>query len=395
MHRVASPRLALILGVLLLVVIAACVPLLALTHQLSLSQNLPLLIAVVPFGVVGCIVAYRQPRNAIGWILLALAVLGIGGLDAGLYAILLYHRGYTGLPLGRLAAVSSPVEWMSVLILLPLPVMLFPDGRLPSGRWRWVVLVYGVVTALWVAVILALTLDGLFARRFEVDSNGSLQTVDSPRGAWQLVNAVPTIGYFAFAVAAIVVQVRAFRRASGERRQQIKWLLGGGALCLVGLMLTLVQGNNPTGIFAYIGNLTLCMIAALPIGIGVGILKYRLYEIDRLISRTISYTIVTGFLAAVFLGLVLVTTRALPFSSPVGVAAATLAAAALFSPVRRRVQRVVDRRFNRAHYDADAIVARFSSRLRDAIDPETVHAELLTAVERAVEPAHASVWVRP
>jgi hypothetical protein len=395
MHRVASPRLALALGALLLVVFAACIPLLSLTHQLSLSQNLPLLIAIVPFGVVGCIVAYRQPENAIGWILLALAVLGVGGLDAGLYATLRYHRGYTGLPLGPLAAVISPVEWMSVLILLPLPVMLFPDGRLPSGRWRWVAYAYGVTTLLWVGGILALTLDGLLVRRFDVDSSGSLRVVDQPTGVWELVNVLPTLGYIACAFAAIVVQIRAFRRAFGERRQQLKWLLGGGAVCMAGLTLTLVQGNNPTGIFAYIGNLTLCLIAALPIGIGVGILKYRLYEIDRLISRTISYTIVTGLLVAVFLGLVLVTTRALPFSSPVGVAAATLAAAALFSPLRRRTQRVVDRRFNRARYDAEAIVASFSARLRDAVDPETVHAELLTAVERAIEPAHASVWVRP
>ena len=191
-----------------------------------------------------------------------------------------------------------------MLILLPLPVMLFPDGRLPSGRWRWVAVVYGVATVLWVSAIVAMTVDGLFLRRLAVDSDGSLRLVDHPTGVWKLGNALPTLGYIAFAVAAIVVQIRAFRRARGERRQQIKWLLGGGAICLLGLMLTLAQGNNPSGVFAYIGNLTLCMIAALPIAIGVGILKYRLFEIDRLISRTISYAIVTGLLAAVFLGLI-------------------------------------------------------------------------------------------
>ena len=128
---------------------------------------------------------------------------------------------------------------------------------------------------------------------------------------------------------------------------------------------------------------------------GVGILKYRLYEIDRLISRTISYAILTGLLAGVFLGIVGLTTHVLPFSSPVGVAASTLAAAALFNPLRLRVQRLVDRRFNRARYDADAIVAAFTLRLRDAVDLDTVRHELLAAVDGAVKPAHASVWIRP
>ncbi len=136
------------------------------------------------------------------------------------------------------------------------------------------------------------------------------------------------------------------------------------------------------------------VVAALPIGIGVGILRYRLYEIDRIISRTLSYALLTGSLIAVFAGLVLLTTRVLPFSSPVGVAASTLTAAALFSPLRRRVQRLVDRRFNRARYDAEALVARFGARLRDAVDSETVVAELAGAAASSVEPAHISVWVR-
>ena len=136
-------------------------------------------------------------------------------------------------------------------------------------------------------------------------------------------------------------------------------------------------------------------LAALPVGIGVGILKYRLYEIDRLISRTLSYLIITGLLVGVFVGIVVLATDVLPFSSPVGVAASTLAAAALFNPLRLRVQRLVDRRFNRARYDAEAIVAAFTLRLRDAVDLDTVRGELLAAVDGAVQPAHASVWIRP
>jgi small basic protein len=124
-------------------------------------------------------------------------------------------------------------------------------------------------------------------------------------------------------------------------------------------------------------------------------MKYRLYEIDRIISRTLAYAIVTGLLVGVYVGLVLLATEVLRFSSPVAVAASTLAAAALFNPLRRRVQRIVDRRFNRAHYDAEATVAAFTARLRDAVEIDAIRADLLDAVTRAVEPTHASVWIKP
>jgi hypothetical protein len=127
---------------------------------------------------------------------------------------------------------------------------------------------------------------------------------------------------------------------------------------------------------------------------GVGILKYHLYEIDRIISRTLSYAIVTGLLVGVYVGLVTLASRVLPFSSPLGVAASTLAAVALFNPLRRRVQRVVDRRFNRARYDAETTVSVFAQRLRDDIDLEAVSAEFVGAVEAAVEPVHVALWLR-
>jgi hypothetical protein len=134
--------------------------------------------------------------------------------------------------------------------------------------------------------------------------------------------------------------------------------------------------------------------AALPISIGVAILKYRLYDIDRIISRTLAYALVTGLLVGVYGGLVLLATQVLRFSSTGAVAASTLAAAALFSPVRRRVQRAVDRRFNRARYDADTLVAAFSGRLKDAVDLAAVQADLIGVTHRALEPAHVTVWLR-
>ena len=134
-------------------------------------------------------------------------------------------------------------------------------------------------------------------------------------------------------------------------------------------------------------------LAALPIALGIGILKYRLYDIDRVISRTLAYAIVTALLAGIYAGLVLLATQVFRFSSPVAIAAATLAAAALFSPVRRRVQCGVDRRFNRARYDADQTVAAFAAQLKDAVDLDAVQADLACAVQHTLEPAHISVWI--
>ena len=134
------------------------------------------------------------------------------------------------------------------------------------------------------------------------------------------------------------------------------------------------------------------VIALVPVAIGIAVLRYRLYDIDRVISRTVAYAIVTGLLAGVYAGLVLLATHVLRFRTPVAVAAATLAAAALFSPVRRRVQRMVDRRFNRARYDADQTVTAFAAQLKDAVDLDTVCHDLARAVQKALEPAHVSVW---
>jgi hypothetical protein len=159
-------------------------------------------------------------------------------------------------------------------------------------------------------------------------------------------------------------------------------------------VLLVMLGDGSSVSARLVADLATIGIGVLPVTVGVAILRFRLYEIDRLISRTLSYALLTGLLVGVFGGVVLLTTRVLPFSSPVAVAVSTLAAAALFNPLRRRVQRLVDHRFNRARYDRDALVARFGTRVRDAVDSDTVVAELTGAAVRSVEPAHISVWVR-
>jgi hypothetical protein len=183
-------------------------------------------------------------------------------------------------------------------------------------------------------------------------------------------------------------QVLSWRRATDERRQQLKWLACGAAISLASFVAAVALGATST-----LAQVLFNGVAALPVSIGVGILKYRLYDIDRIISRTLAYAIVTGLLVGVYAGLVLLTTQVFRVHTPVAVAASTLAAAALFNPVRRRVQQMVDRRFNRARYDADQAIAAFAARLKDALDLGSVRDDLAGAVHQALEPAHVSVWI--
>jgi hypothetical protein len=222
-----------------------------------------------------------------------------------------------------------------------------------------------------------------------------LLLLDRPTGSaawWGAVQDVffPLLGVFWLAT--LVGQALSYRRSSGERRQQLKWLVGGSAVAIVGGALGVPLSDNPSKIVQIVGSIGIVAVLALPVSMGVAILKYRLYDIDRLISRTLAYAIVTGLLVGVYAAVVAVAGAA-SFSSPVEVAAATLAAAALFSPLRRRVQRVVDRRFNRARYDADRMVAEFAARLKDAVDLDAVRVDLAGVVQQTLEPAHVSVWI--
>jgi hypothetical protein len=188
-------------------------------------------------------------------------------------------------------------------------------------------------------------------------------------------------------------QVGNFRRSCGERRQQLKWLLGGLSACLACVVATIALGQEH-GAWTVVANVAAGLaILAVPVSMAVAILKYRLYDIDRIISRTVAYTIITGLLVGVYAGLVLLATQVFGFHSAVAVAVGTLAAAALFSPVRGRVQRVVDRRFNRARYDTERTVTAFAARLQDTVDLDALRGELAGVVHRALEPAHVSVWV--
>ena len=388
--RVVSPATATVLGVLLLVVVAAYVALAGLVHQLT-TLNVGTTVAIISaYAGVGVVVARRQPRNPIGWIMLIFGLLFMLGGAAVYYAVLHYRLGHHGLPLAPVAVLLQP-SWAPAIALFPLVILLFPDGRLTSRRWRRVLWAYAGLVAFAMTVIWAPTIAAVAGHDIRLDTSGNLTSTGHLTGwlahppGWLIAVVLVPIGVIWLSF--VAHQVLSWRRAAGERRQQLKWLACGAAITLAFFAVSLVIDTGVLGQVVGLG------IAALPVGIGVGILKYHLYDIDRIISRTLAYAIVTGVLIGVYAGVVLLATRVLPFHTPVAVAGATLAAAALFNPLRRRVQRVVDRRFNRARYDADKTVAAFAARLQDAVDLDSVQDDLAGVVHQALEPAHVSVWI--
>ncbi len=310
------------------------------------------------------------------------------------YAVLDYHFHHGTLPLGPAAAVVASELWSSMFLLLPLVILLFPDGGLPS-RWRRVLRAYLAVCALITAFWLAGGAWEVSQAPVVVDGKGQLVNNPGPPGVPAIVFLIVLAAIPLFWVSFVLRQVLSWRRATGERRAQLKWLLAGSAAAVVGLAGTVLFSSG-SGLLVAVDNVCLAFgLFSVPVCIVFAILKYRLYDIDRLISRTVSYTLVTGLLIGVYAGLVLLATEVLRLKSPVAVAAATLVVAALFNPVRRRVQRMVDHRFNRARYDADRTVAAFAARLQDATDLGTIRDDLAGAVHRALEPTHVTLWLSP
>jgi hypothetical protein len=398
--RVTAPAVAAwSLGVLIIVLSAASGPLGFATRWAGsgFGENLAAFIAVLPIGLVGFVVARRQPRNPLGWMFLALvALLVLGGVGAD-YAWFSYRLGHH-LPLAGAGVVLAPV-WCPLLVTLPLMILLFPDGRLPSPRWRPVLWAYLVVGASWPVSIYAVTIGAVASGNVHLVPGGDVLAVDGPAGSSAWLGSVEGVilpVLVVFWLVFVASQVLSWRRASGERRQQLKWLMSGAAVCMAAVAVTAVVGTldrSTSSLGLAVLDVVFAGVAALPVSIGVAILKYRLYDIDRIISRTLAYAVVTGLLVGVYAGLVLLATEVLTVNSPVAVAVATLVAAALFNPLRRQVQLRVDRRFNRARYDADQMVAGFATRLKDTVDLDSVRDDLADVVQQALEPVHVSVWV--
>jgi len=389
----ASRMTAAALAALAVLLLPGSLVLYALTGQ-NLAENGGQDIVVFASCVtVGLIIAWHRPANPIGWLILAgVDVQGLG-IDGSVYDTLAHRPGYR-LPVGPIVWLDT--AWFLGLSALPLIILLFPDGAPPSPRWRRVMWAYIAMVGSYLACTYAVVIGAVASHHTKIDADGTPAVVDHPAGWFAAVSALFIVLLMASWLLFAVAQVISWRRSSGVRRQQLKWLMAGAVVLAaaeaVVQPLSGFDANLSAAAQGALNTLSAVAIAALVACLGVAILRYRLYDIDRIISRTLAYAIVTGLLVGVYAGLVLLATAVLQFHSTVAVAVATLAAAALFSPLRSRVQRIVDRRFNRARYDADRTVEAFAARLKDSVDLAAVQADLASVVQQVLEPAHMSVW---
>ncbi len=345
------------------------------------------------YAVVGWIIASRRPDNTIGWVFLAIGLSEAIDVFAGDYALF----GLTGAqgPLPFAAELAWVVVWAwtpGFTLLVTLSVLLFPDGRLPSPRWRPVLWAsFAVMVLLCVPIaIAAWPYRGVALLALLGGSNPSLGGLVPAASGLQFLGllAMPFV-----ALASIAGMVVRFRRSGPTERQQLKWFTYAAVAEIAFLVSSGFYTMPPP-----LGGIAAVLIAPLlPVAAAIAILRYRLYEIDRIVSRTISYGLVTGLLIAAYAGLILLLQGPLyqiTGGDTIAVAASTVAVFALFQPMRRRVQRVVDQRFDRARYDAERTTLAFAARLRDEIDLDNLTLEVTEIVKRSLAPAWVGVWVR-
>jgi hypothetical protein len=356
------------------------------------AQQASLLLAFTAFMVMGAVIVAHRPGNAIGWIFSAVGLLTGTGLFAWQYAEYAYLTRGSPLPGAMLGAWYNNWFWYPTVTLSTVfTLLVFPTGRLLSARWRPIAWLTAAITAT-VVVLSALAPTLNLGERTKLRNPVGLAAIPNPeQGALGSV----LFGLLPVCTAAAVVSlVLRFRRAQGVERQQLKWFTYAGVLLFAWLVVDPVLPD--VALLQLVYGLT---IALVPVAAGLAVLRYRLYDIDRLINRTLVYGLLTALLGGVYAGVVLVLGQlfggigAEPPSW--AVAGATLAVAALFRPARRRIQQAVDRRFNRRRYDAVKTVEAFSARLRQEIDLEALSAELLAVVNHTMQPTAVSLWLRP
>jgi len=349
---------------------------------------------MVTYPVAGALLASRRRSNPIGWFLLGVGIVTAARALAGEYAL----HALAVPPYPRLAVWAAWfINWSLTLPfpggLLTFLLLLFPSGKPLTARW-WTV---GWVAAGLAAISMVLT--WLTPGTITVDGLPKVSNPTGLRGSFR----IPLTGPFGggtwvfdgvcLLLAAASLFLR-YRRSAGEERLQLKWFAYVAVLSL-GLLVALLPfaSTSKSGDEAFDATIIAGIGLALPVAIGIAILKYRLYAIDRIISRTLSYALVTGAVAGVYLGCIAVLTKLLPVRGSLGIAVAVLAAVALFNPLRRRVQTLVDRRFDRARYNAGRVVAQFSVQLREEVDLDVLGADLLDVVHHALAPTHLGLWL--
>jgi hypothetical protein len=345
-------------------------------------------LAVLSAATVGAVLASRRPRHPVGWLLLGFALsLTASGVIFSYVTYGLLAR--PGAPAVHLVARYYPATGAAVLALLSLVLLLTPTGSLPSARWRW----WAFVTAA-TPVALVLVVPVAPGRL-----DPQLLLTSSPLSDRALGGVLLVATRVALVVTAVAVAVAAgslvvrFRRAQGVERQQLRWVALAAALMVLAVPIVLASVALESPIL--VDWAPAVWVVVLPVAVGAAVLRYRLYDLDRIISRTLAYGLLTLLLGGGYALVVLGLGQLLGRESPLVVAAATLAVAALFQPARRRVQAVVDRRFNRRRHDAARIIEGFGARLRDQVDLDTLTTDLLAVVDQTMQPTQASLWLRP
>ena len=349
-------------------------------------------LALVSSATVGAVVAARRPAHPVGWLLLGIALSLTGTAATAQYFVygLLVRPG--ALPAARYAVLYQPATTFTALTLIGFVLLLTPTGALPSPRWRWPARVMAATPA--VLVLVVTLAGGPVDPRYQAhDGPFDLRGLDGVLlAANQVALAVTTLAV----VAAAGSLVGRFRRARGTERLQLRWV--ALAALLVALAGVVVLAGLAVGVASASTLLSMAVgfcLATLPVATGAAVLRYRLYDLDRILSRTLAYGLLTLLLGGGYAAVALVLGQLLGRDSTLAVAGATLAVAAIFQPARQRIQAAVDRRFNRRRHDAARIIEGFGSRLWDQVDLDTLTGEVLAVAEQTMQPTRASLWLRP
>jgi hypothetical protein len=349
-------------------------------------------LTIIPptFATLGALISSRRPGNVMGWIFLATGVLGGVQIFSGQYATVALAPDGPALPGGALAAWFAMLAQNSFPVSILFLVLLFPDGRLPSRRWRPLAWAVGVFLA--VTLVIGALSPGPF-RDFPSASNPLGVEGAALSGS---VLAAGQLGGLACVVATMLSLIVRFYLSRGEERLQLKWFTYAA---VAGLSTPLLLSTLAPAAFQVVGQIAWTLgFLSLPVSAGVAILKYRLYDIDLIINRTLVYGLLTAILVALYVGGVLFLQyafRALTGSrSQLAIVASTLLIAALFNPLRRRVQNFIDHLFYRRKYDAAKTLEAFSAKLRDETDMDSLSAEMVSVVRETMQPEHVSLWLK-
>ena len=404
-HQVGARRGAAVVTALSLTLVAIALIFLAIEvargwiplAEPGLAQTvIAVAVFALSFPLLGWIVLRRQPSNPLGWIYLTVGFWQAFNMFASNYATLAFWVASGDLPF------AAELSWVGVWAWVPgftlfstLGILLFPSGRMPSRRW-WPVVALAIIAFL---LLLVPAVPMWSYRGLPLERVAALNQTPPPDPVVDAAYAISAIGQVVLLIAmigSVLGLATRFRRSTGVERQQLKWFTYAAIVDVLLIVVWTLNVLDPL-----LNTLSAFLIASFPIAIAIAILRYRLYEIDRVVSRTIGYAIITGILGLTFVGVVLLVQALvnplLPQVAATGtpaIAASTLAAAALFQPLRRSVQAAVDRRFDRARVGRDRSVVGLGNRLRDAVELDAIRADLLTTIDSTVRPASMSIWLR-